>query len=268
MNEYTGPERVKYLFIDGGCLRATLASLGERYSCDLPIELNYQALANGYSKTFFYDAVPIKEAHEDQSAFDARTADQRALLDHLNSLDRYHVYEGDARKRRSKGGLEQKKVDILIAVDMLTHTFRRNMHEATLLTGDVDFKPLIDALVREGMFVNLWYPPRHTSKELMSAADARIPLNIHALYELTTQRFRQQVTLPSHQVGFFPLHDDKPYFEWSDERWGNCFLCRRDEFYKLVAMPPTGRHILVEHRDMNILKLYCEDVFSLAIPPT
>ena len=35
----------------------------------------------------------------------------------------------------------------MIAVDMLTHPFDRNMERATLLAGDLDFKPLLDALV-------------------------------------------------------------------------------------------------------------------------
>jgi uncharacterized LabA/DUF88 family protein len=53
------------------------------------------------------------------------------------------VAAGDARRRR-KVGLQHKKADVMIAVDMLTHPFRHNMHQTTLLTGDNDFKPLID----------------------------------------------------------------------------------------------------------------------------
>jgi uncharacterized LabA/DUF88 family protein len=52
------------------------------------------------------------------------------------------------------------------------------MHQATLLTGDNDFKPLIDALVQDGLFVTLMYPPDETSRELMQAADARTPWTI------------------------------------------------------------------------------------------
>ena len=38
---------------------------------------------------------------------------------------------------------------------MLSHAHRKNMHKTTLLTGDLDFKPLVDALVQDGMFVTL-----------------------------------------------------------------------------------------------------------------
>ena len=73
------------------------------------------------------------------------------------------------RRSRGRRGPEQKKSDVMIAVDMLTHTFRR-VQEAILLTGDLDFKPLIDALVNDGMFVTLWHPPQ-AIKELIAAAD-------------------------------------------------------------------------------------------------
>jgi hypothetical protein len=54
----------------------------------------------------------------------------------------------------------------MLTVDILTHTFRRNMDAATLLTGYVDFKPLIDTSVQNAMYVTLWYPPEETSCEL------------------------------------------------------------------------------------------------------
>ncbi|MBD2254416.1 NYN domain-containing protein [Nostoc parmelioides] len=55
-----------------------------------------------------------------------------------------------AKRPTGKAKKEQKEIDIMIAVDMLTHSFQKNMDEATLLAGDLDFKPLIDALVLNG----------------------------------------------------------------------------------------------------------------------
>lgn len=87
----------------------------------------------------------------------------------------------------------------MIAVDMLTHTFRGNMHTATLLTGDNDFKPLIDALVREGMFIQLQYPPGETNAELVNAADARVPLTLRTLHSWLTEDSRERFVLPEVQ---------------------------------------------------------------------
>ena len=48
---------------------------------------------------------------------------------------------GIEKKRR------QKEVDILLAVDMMNHAVRQNMTRAVLLSGERDFKPLIESLV-------------------------------------------------------------------------------------------------------------------------
>ena len=268
LHQYNGPKEVHYLFVDGGCLRAEIDQLTAKYCPSHPIELDYSRLAAPYSKVFYYGAVPVREAGEAEDTYSERTRAQRELLDRLGNLDRFHVYEGDARKRRSKGGMEQKKVDVLIAVDMLTHTFRRNMHRATLLTGDVDFKPLIDALVREGMFVNLWYPPKSTSRELTDAADGRVRLDVRSLSELTTQRFRQLSQIPSSQFGYARRPDTQPYFSWVDQHHEECQLFRRGEFHELVARVESNgnKQILITHRDIDKVAMYAADAFDLIVP--
>ena len=97
---------------------------------------------------------------------------------------------GDAKRN------EQKKVDVMIAVDMLAHTFRRNMHEATLLTGDNDLRPLVDALIHDGMFLNLWYPTGETSIEFLRAADTRRPLGIRTARSLLTLSSQADFAIP------------------------------------------------------------------------
>ena len=84
----------------------------------------------------------------------------------------------------------------MIAVDMLTHAHRKNMNRATLLAGDQDFRPLIDALVRDGMFVELMYDPVSISTELADAADSRISLHPYWLAEWLPDDFKAQYPLP------------------------------------------------------------------------
>jgi hypothetical protein len=99
------------------------------------VRRDYGRLTNTYSKVFYYDALPERKSDEDDQTYHTRIAPQRHLFDRLSNLDRFHVYEGDVRRSSSRRGPEQKKIGVMIAVDMLTHSFRRNMHEATLLTG-------------------------------------------------------------------------------------------------------------------------------------
>ena len=178
---YSGPEKIKYLFIDGGCLDSLLVNLSEGLFDGTAIEISYSQLASGYQKVFYYDCLPAQRSNENEADYQERIKPKIRLFNHLKSLDGFHVYEGTARYRDKRRGQEQKQVDIMITVDMLMHSVRRNMHEATLLTGDLDFKPLIDALVQEGMHVSLWYPKGRTNYELVDAADSRKALTINTV---------------------------------------------------------------------------------------
>jgi uncharacterized LabA/DUF88 family protein len=193
---YFGPREVHYLFIDGGAVRGRLQNLSNRFFGGVAFNLDFKSIAGNYTKVFYYDALPVREDSETELEYETRIKSQKDVFDAASNVDRVHVYEGDARRRR-KRGLEQKKVDVMLTVDMLTHAFRRNMHQATLLTGDNDFKPLIDALVQDGLFVTLWYPPDETSKELIQAADARRPLNVEVLGELLTTKSRAMFRIPT-----------------------------------------------------------------------
>jgi hypothetical protein len=57
------------------------------------------------------------------------------------ALSGVHVRLGTVTGKRRR----QKEVDILLATDMLTHGFNGNMKTAVLLSGDLDFRPIIEA---------------------------------------------------------------------------------------------------------------------------
>jgi uncharacterized LabA/DUF88 family protein len=175
---YEGPQEISYLFVDGACLDKVLEGWGRDFGDGQPAQINYVRLADSYAKVFYYDAIPAKKLDEADADYDARIEPKLSKIRALRELDKYHVYEGDQRRGANrKDRPEQKKVDVLIAVDMLLHTVRRNMHKAALLTGDRDFVPLIQALVREGMDVSLLYPKGATHEELIASADQKLALD-------------------------------------------------------------------------------------------
>ena len=184
----------EYLFVDGNCLRIHLLNFSRRYAEGKALGINWKQLKGQYEKVFYYDAIPVQDEAETAEQHAARNSSISELHKLISEVDGYRVYEGDARKRSGKGsGLEQKKVDVMIAVDMLTHTIRRNMSRVGLLAGDLDFKPLLDALVSEGMFITLIFPPRFTSKELQRAADARQPMSARGTYGWLDKESREIV---------------------------------------------------------------------------
>ena len=171
---HLGPGKMSYLFIDGGCLRQMAIAASEDYVDYDFTKIDFSKVAKEYTKTFYYDAHPPRKTQETEEDYSKRIDPQDSFFDSLRTIRGMHVYEGDSRRRRRV--VEQKKVDVMIAVDMLTHAFRGNMHKATILTADLDLKPLIDALVQNGMQVQLMYPHGKPNKELIH--DFRISINI------------------------------------------------------------------------------------------
>jgi uncharacterized LabA/DUF88 family protein len=72
------------------------------------------------------------------------------------------------KKSKEKGS---KRVDISLATDMLIHAARRNYEIATLVAGDEDYVPLVEAVQSEGMRVFLWFVEDGLSPVLRLAAD-------------------------------------------------------------------------------------------------
>jgi uncharacterized LabA/DUF88 family protein len=255
---------VHYLFVDGGSLRGRLENISRRFYDSQTFSIDFASLGRGFTKTFYYDAVPVRMQGEDELSYNARIKPQRDLLDSAAGVDGIHVYEGDARRRR-KVGLEQKKVDVMIAVDMLTHTFRRNMQHATLLTGDNDFKPLLDALVQEGMFVTLWYPPDETSRELANAADARKALDMWSLCHLLTPESRARFSIPAvinKPPGFEP---GTRIAEWLADGVRHT-LNQDGADYVVLRDGDQLNRLNIRHADLDLLSAYCRECFGIDIP--
>jgi uncharacterized LabA/DUF88 family protein len=261
---YFGPKEIKYLFIDGGCISTVLDRISATFAGGAVLDLNYEALTSNYSKVFYYDALPERKSDEDETTYRARSAPQRRLFDRLGSLDRFHVYEGDVRRSSSRRGPEQKKIDVMIAVDMLTHSFRRNMHEATLLTGDLDFKPLIDALVQQGMFVTLWYPPGTTSQELIAAADRSQRLSVVSIYDALAAP--RPFVIPKAYPG--QKGDYAPVLTMWPVDGGEAKLMKDGETFVVATPDPNnpGYMTYYEHTDLAILRAYLADRGGFSLP--
>jgi uncharacterized LabA/DUF88 family protein len=162
------PSEREYLFIDGGCLRATVRKICQDLFGNSDVyQPLIQNLASPHNKIFYYDAVPGKEYRENQATYEARVQPDHDRFAEIQALDRVHVVLGKTvgADRRQNG------VDVHLAVDMMTHAFRGNLTKATLFAGDADFIPLIKSLVGEGLHVTLWHPAQ-ANTELKGAADS------------------------------------------------------------------------------------------------
>jgi len=260
------PTATQYLYVDGASLRGRLENVSRQFFDGIVFEIDFQKLKGGFTKVFYYDAVPVREDGEDEATYENRIKPIRAIFEAAASTDGVHVYEGDARRRRRRG-LEQKKVDVKLTVDMLSHTFRRNMLSATLLTGDGDFKPLLDALVEMGMFVTLWYPAGETSQELIQAADSRVKLGWYDLGSVLTPPSQSAFNLPG------PGHSDPraargdPIHEWDAGGKKHGLYYMPDGKLFVVTRDDDALNTLrMQHTNLELLRECCLEAQNIEIP--
>ena len=76
----------------------------------------------------------------------------------------------------------EKGVDILLATDMITHSFKNNYDVAILITGDSDFVGAIQAVKDNGKNVEVaLFGKERTSLQLRKTADEVITINARLL---------------------------------------------------------------------------------------
>jgi NYN domain len=255
---------IRYLFIDGGYLRGVLEEKSKRFFSSEEIDLNFEQFTGGYKKKFYYDCLPPKKPGEERGNYEERIAPRLAFYDKLRGLNGFHVFLGSTM---SEGGrARQKGVDIMIAVHTLTHSFRHNMEQVTLLTGDLDFKPLIDALVQDGMDVTLWFDPISTSQELIYSADSQQKITIHSIHSSTSIEFRAK----HHMVQSFS-QSGKQTGGYSLVKSGTDAAGKVVEFFesnnpidypKLVVIPDpynSGYYLHFKHKDLGFIEKVLED---------
>jgi uncharacterized LabA/DUF88 family protein len=185
-----------YLFIDAGHLRPHyISAIQDWCGTDGEIDYAYMGLECNAQKCFYYDCRDtVKRDSETENDFNARVAKQDAELARIRRLSGTHVrlgtLTGAGKEKR------QKQVDIMLAVDMMNHAARGNMATAHLITGDLDFKPLVQSLVDMGVFVKLHGDRKHTSSELADAADYYMPLSISRYVQWTAKHLRDRFPVP------------------------------------------------------------------------
>jgi hypothetical protein len=175
----------------------------------------------------------------------------------IDELNGFFVRLGSLTGQRNR---RQKKVDILLAVEALDHSVRRNMDKAILLTGDRDFEPLVHSLVQLGIGVQIVGDKDHTSKYLRRAADAYVPLSFDNYYKWTAASLRDRFPIPVRHINMPPpraSEKEKGILRGKDVVLRTCdappvFYLHANHFYR-----ETG-HLTLESNDEQKLKLYTD----------
>lgn len=165
---------IHYLFIDGAYLRAFHSKITKAWF-GKETRIDYRQLLSIFEnplKVFYYDCIPDSPLKvEDAAEFEKRRDAKKSELDLLQEISGVHVRLGKLVHKKRHGN-QQKGVDVMLAVDMMEHATQRNMQRATLIAGDQDFLPLVKALQRTGLVLQIAADPTSTTKEFAYSADS------------------------------------------------------------------------------------------------
>lgn len=241
-----------YAFIDGNYLRKAYEAAMGRFFADVDyrnlslVTLKQELQA---SKIFYYDSV-------DERLPDAK--ERLEYLDTLSSLDGFHVRRGTITGKKAKRR-RQKKVDVQLAVDAMSHAFNKNCWHISLVAGDLDFEPLVNALIQLGVHVHVWHEKRSAAKGLHRAADVAAPITIDQFWAWSTPAFQRSNPIPGTVHGF--EHNGEMARGTGTWRGGRIELYERpsaNEFVMLARGDSYSRSFWVSFGDAARMKQYFE----------
>jgi uncharacterized LabA/DUF88 family protein len=203
--------KATYIFVDGGYLLrqhedvttpwfGTLKQMDLRSAVRGLINAEYtwvpmenQGLVQTITKAFYYDClIDQKKTNQTAEELQKQVEEQRELLQQLREVDDCHIRLGSLKGPKR----QQKEVDVLIAVDMMAHAARSNMDKVILVTGDLDLRPAVEALVQLGVSVQIAAYAKTTSTELTWAASAFRKLSFDDFYSWTNEQARSEFPAP------------------------------------------------------------------------
>ena len=193
---YSGTNRIM-LFIDGGYLRRQFKNIMNTDKIDYSkLASNftgwstYRTVSPVLTRAYYYDAtlrfedidrmnLTDKDHEEAVRWLNDDYPKQEEYFDVIRKTDFYDVRLGSLRV--SNGKFQQKGVDTLIAIDMITKAYEQQYDEAVLLAGDRDFVKVVEAVKQVGPRVFGGYFEDHISIDLLHSFDRRKKLTVNEI---------------------------------------------------------------------------------------
>lgn len=138
--------------IDAGYLQKVLASF-EKPTIDY--QRLVSAITNGKTllRTYYYDCKRyMSEPPTEEERI--RQANQEKFHKYLQALPQFECRFGRLEKRWKADGsciFEQKRVDVMLSLDLATLSTKRLIHHAVLMTGGSDMIPAIQIAKTRGL---------------------------------------------------------------------------------------------------------------------
>ena len=161
------------IFADGGYLDAVLQEEFGRTSIALRKLPEALSAGSGLLRVYYYHCGPY-QSDPPSNAERARYADWLRYYHRINTLPRFSfrlgILEIRGRNRDGSPRFQQKRVDVLLTVDLVQHATKGHINRAIIIAGDSDFVPAITVAKNEGVIVTL-YHGQSCHDDLRQAAD-------------------------------------------------------------------------------------------------
>ncbi len=162
------------VLIDAAYLNAVLRKEFKKAKIDLEIFSNLISKDYDRLRTYYYTAMPYQSnPPTDEEKKRYSSADR--FIATIKKLNRFDVRLGKLERR--DGDFTQKRVDILLAVDLVRFSWGKSISTAVIVAGDSDFVPAIEAAKDAGVLVRLYYSKNSVHNELLNSVDEAFEIN-------------------------------------------------------------------------------------------
>lgn len=172
------------IYIDGGYLDKVLERDYGGARIDMEKLAQKAAGSDQLLRAYYYHCMPYQSdppTPEEQ----ARFKDKHHFITALNHIPRFQVRLGKLKLRgRTADGkpiFVQKRVDMMLGVDMALMAVKQRVDRIVLVTGDSDTIPAVEAIKPEGVVVTLLHGPwegrSRPSRELYQIVDERVAID-------------------------------------------------------------------------------------------
>jgi len=158
------------VFIDGGYLANILKNQFGEARIDFGAFSDKLCGNAERLRTYYYTCMPYQSNPPTEEESKRYAAADRFIYS-LKKIPRFEVRLGKLALRG--GDFIQKRVDVLISVDLVRMSWGGQIDRAALVTGDSDFVPAVQAAKDAGVLVQLYYHPKFRHDELLQVCDDR-----------------------------------------------------------------------------------------------
>jgi len=132
---------------------------------------------------------------EPSEAEKKRMDEHEVFMKEILSQERWAVRLGKLQRRWDghKEYFEQKRVDVLLSVDMVRHAAEGHIQHVIVVAGDSDFIPAIEATKDSGATVTLWYFDTNSiHKDLLDMADTTHQIDLKKMPKQKVKKIQEK----------------------------------------------------------------------------